>query len=116
MIYDAACLNSCPSHSASKQICDSSRLLANKAFSLRAPAQPGLYMIWGKCSYHYSFVQAEIDQWPRDYSGAAAWYDGFISWLRVDANTARAKAGTAAAFWGKPDINEAFVASGLRGA
>jgi len=52
-------------------------------FELQAPNAPGLYMIWAKGSYHYSFQQAAAEQYPKEYSGADRWYGGFISWLRV---------------------------------
>jgi hypothetical protein len=67
-------------------------------------------MVWGKCSYHYSFRQAEAEQWPADYSGAAGWYGGFIAWLRVDPEAAPAKAAGPAAFWGDPSTNSKYCA------
>jgi hypothetical protein len=65
------------------QICNSSKLNKTATFALKAPQQPGLYMIWSKCSYHYSFTQA-AETYPTNHKNAEDWYETFIAWVRVD--------------------------------
>jgi len=54
-----------------------------KKFFLTAPSKPGLYMIRGKPSYHYSFRQA-AETWPKNYDNCSKWLRYFIAWLQVD--------------------------------
>jgi hypothetical protein len=46
------------------QICRSSKIDKNAKFTVHAPQEPGLHMIWSKVSYHYSFRQAEGRTYP----------------------------------------------------
>jgi hypothetical protein len=79
------------------QICHSSKIDKQAEFTLHAPQEPGLYMIWSKASYHYSFRQAE-GTYPSDYSNAEDWYNTFIAWVRVDPNAQKKLAGKSASF------------------
>jgi len=81
------------------QICNSANINKAKNFSLTAPSKPGLYMIWSKCCYHYSFRQAE-DSYPTSYKDCESWYANFIAWVRVDEAAAeRPPAAKRAAAW-----------------
>jgi len=62
-------------------------------FELRAPELPGLYMIWSKGSYHYSFRQAAQEQYPGNYTASDRWYGSFIAWLRVESDCTPRPAG-----------------------
>jgi hypothetical protein len=92
------------------QIC-SSREHQAKSFALTAPSTPGIYMIWSKCCYHYSFAQAE-ETYPADYGGCESWYSTFVAWVRVDpAATPRPRGKLAT--WG--DVEEVGRAEVLLG-
>ena len=59
---------------------------------MKAPEDEGLFMIWFKSAYHYSFQQAATDQWPKDYSQCENWYSNFIAWLVVRKDAAPGEA------------------------
>jgi hypothetical protein len=61
------------------QICCSKECDRRIGFSLSAPSEPGLYMLWAKGCYHYSFRQAE-DEYPKNYDRCEDWYKSFIAW------------------------------------